>query len=438
MKIYKQLFLFFLPILIGTFVQQLYSTVDTIIVGRFVGTIALASVGGSVAIITEITISFFNGLASGAAVTIGQYYGENNKDKLYSSILNAYLLACIIGIILTVFGIIFTPYLLKIMNTPTEMFSGSCTYLKVYFSGILFILFYNIGSYALRAIGDSRHPLIYLLVCSFVNIILDLIFVCIFNLGIFGVSLATIIAQAISAFLIIHQLNKSLYDFNMRSLVCSLNFSILKKELLIGIPEALQACAYGFSNIIIQISVNSFGTHTIAAWGIYGKLDLIFWSVASALGITVTTFTSQSFGANKKSQIFKIIRINTILSYLICCPIILILFIFCKTFYQFFTINQDVILLATNMLRFLAPSYLISILLENLTGGLRGMGDVFFPTSFTFAGIFLIRLPWIILITQKYHTLNNLLISYPLAWGFTILLLIPYYLIKKKKFLNTF
>lgn len=435
MKIYKQLFLFFLPILIGTIVQQLYSTIDTIIVGQFVGKLALASIGGSVAIITEIVITFFNGLAGGASVVIAQAFGEENSTKLHSSILNAYLFSFIIGLFLSFFGFIFTPQLLISMNTPNKMLVGSILYLRVYFLGMIFILIYNMGASALRALGDSLHPFIYLLVCSVINIVLDLIFVCIFRLAIFGVAFATVIAQAISALLITYTLNKHVH-FLKRTHLLNLDYTILKREFIIGIPGALQACAYGISNIILQIAINSFGTNCIAAWAIYGKLDMIFWAVASALGTTVTTFVGQSYGANNKKQIFKIIRINTYLSYLLCGLILLILFIFCEPLYQLFTKDQKVISIATYMLRFLAPSYLISILLENLSGGLRGLGDVFYPTVFTFGSIFLIRLPWLLL-TNKYHTLSHLLISYPLAWAFTIILLIPYYFYRKKKFLHS-
>lgn len=435
MKIYKQLILFFIPVLIGTFVQQLYSTVDTIIVGRFVGTLALASIGGSVAIITEIVISFFNGLSGGASVVICQAYGENNINKLRSSIQNAYLFSFVFGIILTIFGFILAPHLLILMNTPSNMLIDSLLYLRVYFLGIVFILFYNMGASTLRALGDSLRPFIYLIICSCLNIVLDLLFVCIFKQGIFGVAFATVIAQAISAVLITYTLNKRLSFIENPFLI--VDRFILKRELSIGLPGALQACAYGISNIILQIVINSFGTNIIAGWAIYGKLDMIFWAVASALSTTVTTFVGQCYGANKKEQLYKVIRFNTFISYAFCGFILVILFVFCKPLYHLFTTDDKIISIATYMLRFLAPSYLISILLENLSGGLRGMGDVFYPTLFTFIGIFCIRLPWLFF-TNTYHSLTYLLISYPLAWGFTLLLLIPYYLIKKKKYINTF
>ena len=212
--------------------------------------------------------------------------------------------------------------------------------------------------------------------------------------------------------------------------------SVLKRELKIGIPGALQACAYGVTNVVIQASINSFGTDTAAGWAAYGKLDLIFWTVSSALGAAVTTFVGQNYGAGKWDRVYKSIRVNIGISYVFTGAIIFTLYAFCEPMYHMFTTDPKVIDIGVYMLRFLVPSYLLSILLENLDGVLRGVGDVLWPTIFTFGGLFLIRLPWVMILTPIYHKVEILLISYPIAWGGTLLFVIPYYFWKKKKCFN--
>lgn len=433
--IWKQLLIFFFPIMLGMLVQQLYTTVDTIIVGRFVGKEALASVGGPAAVLANIVVTFFNGLANGAAVIIAQYYGAKDREKLHTGLHTAYTFSIVVSVIVTTLGTLLTPWLLQIMNTPEDMMPSSTVYLRIYFMGIIFTLIYNMGSAIMRAAGDSRRPLIYLIVCSVMNIVLDMFMVIVLKMGIAGAAIATVISQCVSAVLVTYSLTRAYDAMKLKFSQLRMNMNMLRSELRIGIPGALQACAYGITNIIIQSVVNSFGTDTAAGWAAYGKLDMIFWTVASALGAAVTTFAGQNYGAKKMSRVYKSIRVNIGISYLFDGVILLVLFVFCEPLYHLFTTDANVISIGVYMLRFLVPSYLISILLENLTGGLRGMGDVFWPTVFTFAGLFLVRLPWILIVTAKYHKVEVLLTSYPLAWGATLICLIPYYFWRKKKHL---
>ena len=399
--IWKQLLIFFFPIMLGTLIQQLYTTVDTIIVGRFVGKAALASVGGPAAVLSTIVVTFFNGLANGAAVIIAQYYGAKDRKSLHVGIHTAYLFSVVISLIVSLTGTVLTPWLLKIMNTPQDMMTDSITYLRIYFMGILFTLVYNMGSAIMRAVGDSKRPLLYLLICCVMNIILDIIMVVGMKMGIAGAALATVISQCVSAVLVTWSLTRA-YD------------------------------------VVIQASVNSFGTDTAAGWAAYGKLDMIFWTVSSALGAAVTTFAGQNYGAGKMDRVYKSIRVNVVISYIFTGAIIIVLFAFCEPLYHMFTTDPKVIGIGVYMLRFLIPSYLLSVLLENLSGGLRGLGDVLWPTIFTFGGLFFVRLPWIIILTKIHHKVEILLISYPLAWGATLLCLIPYYFWRKKRRMSTY
>lgn len=431
--IWKQLLIFFFPIMLGTLIQQLYTTVDTIIVGRFVGKAALASVGGPAAVLANIVVTFFNGLANGAAVVIAQYYGAKDKERLHTGLHTAYLFSIVVSLAISVVGTVLTPWLLKIMNTPQDMMASSTTYLRIYFMGILFTLVYNMGAAIMRAVGDSKRPLLYLVVCCVMNIGLDIFMVVVLKMGIAGAALATVISQCVSALLVTYSLTKAYDTMKLKFRELRMEPGVLSRELKIGIPGALQACAYGVTNVVIQAAVNSFGTDTAAGWAAFGKLDLIFWTVSSALGAAVTTFVGQNYGAGKIDRVYKSIRVNIGISYIFTGAIILILYVFCKPMYHMFTTDPKVIEIGVYMLRALIPSYLLSILLENLDGGLRGVGDVLWPTLFTFGGLFLVRLPWVTILIPIYHKVEILLISYPIAWGGTLLFLIPYYFWKKKR-----
>ncbi len=434
--IWKQLLVFFFPIMLGTLVQQFYTTVDTMIVGRFVGKEALASVGGPAAVLATIVITFFNGLANGAAVIIAQYYGSKDAKSLGAGLHTAYAFSVVASLLISVVGVALTPWFLEVMNTPADMMDDSVVYLRIYFTGILFTLVYNMGAAIMRAVGDSRRPLIYLAVCSVMNIALDLVFVVVFHMGIAGAALATVFSQCVSACLVSRSLMHAYDRMRLELRRLRIQADVLKKELRIGIPGALQACAYGVTNIIIQSCINGFGTDTAAGWAAYGKLDIIFWTVSGAFGTAVTTFAGQNYGAGRMDRVYKSVRTNLALSLLIDGGILLLLYVACRPLYRMFTTDMAVIDIGVTMLRFLAPSYLLSIVLENLSSGLRGLGDVFWPTVFTFGGLFFVRLPWILVTTRAYHSTAALLASYPLAWGATLLFLVPYYFARKRAMLS--
>ena len=231
------------------------------------------------------------------------------------------------------------------------------------------------------------------------------------KMGIAGAALATVISQCVSAVLVTWSLTRAYDAMKLKFRELRMDARVLRKELKIGVPGALQACAYGVTNVVIQASVNSFGTDTAAGWAAYGKLDMIFWTVSSALGAAVTTFAGQELRARKDGQVYKSIRVNVVISYIFTGVIIVILFVFCEPLYHMFTTDPKVIGIGVYMLRFLIPSYLLSVLLENLSGGLRGLGDVLWPTIFTFGGLFFVRLPWIIILTKIHHKVEILLIS---------------------------
>lgn len=429
--IWKQLLIFFFPIVVGTLFQQLYNTVDAIIVGRFVGKQALASVGGSAAVLSNMVIGFFTGLSAGASVIISQFYGAKDSENVHKSLHTAYASSLIFGVLISVIGFILTPWLLTIMKTPGDIYQDSVLYLKIYFGGIIFTLIYNMGSSILRAIGDSRRPLYFLIVCCFLNIVLDIVFVVFLHMGIAGAAIATVISQAVSAFLVTYSLTAAYGIMKLKEI--KIHFQLFKSELKIGLPSGLQSCMYAITNIIIQASINSFGTDTAAAWAAYGKLDAIFWTVSGAFGIAVTTFAGQNYGAKRYDRVIKSTRVCLGMSLGVCSCLLAFLVAACRPLYHIFTTDENVINLGVYMLRLIAPSCILSVFVEILSSTLRSIGDVIVPTFIILGGVCFVRIPWVLFIVPITNKIFMLLLSYPLAWGMTLILLVPYYFYRRKK-----
>lgn len=434
--IWKQLLIFFFPIMVGTLFQQLYNTVDAIIVGRFVGKQALASVGGSAAVLTNFVIGFFTGLSAGATVIISQFYGAKNLKQLSKGLHTAYAFSITVSILISVIGWFSTPVLLHLLKTPADVIPDSILYLRIYFLGMIFTLTYNMGSSIMRAIGDSRRPLIYLVICCVINIILDILFVIVFHMGIAGAAIATVISQGVSAILVTRSLMKSYGILKLELQAIRFHGALLKSELKIGLPGGIQSFGYSISNIIIQAVINNFGTDTAAAWAAYGKLDAIFWTVCGSFGIAITTFSGQNFGARKFDRVKKSVRVCLAMALTVCGSLIVFLMIFCRPLYHIFTTDQAVVDIGVYMLRLITPSYVIFIFVEIFSGALRGIGDVLIPSTITLGGVLLVRLTWILFVTPMTGELSTLLYSYPLAWGATALLLIPYYFHRRKQALK--
>lgn len=434
--IWKQLLIFFFPIVVGTFFQQLYNTVDAIIVGRFVGKQALASVGGSAAVLSNLVIGFFTGLSAGATVVISQFCGAGDKKSLQDGLHTAYASSLLFGVIISIVGFFSASWMLEAMNTPREVLADSVVYLKIYFCGIIFTFVYNMGSSIMRAIGDSRRPLVYLIICCFVNIILDLLFVVGFHMGIAGAALATLISQGISAILVTKALVNSYQILKLNIRDIRLHRKLFQSEFKIGLPSGIQSCLYAITNIIIQTSVNGFGTDIAAAWAAFGKLDAIFWTILGAFGIAVTTFAGQNFGAKKYDRVKKSTRVCLLMALGTCACLLTFLSVFCRPLYHIFTTDQAVIDLGVWMLKLIIPSYIIFVFIEILSGALRGVGDVIIPTLITLGGVCLVRVPMALILTPITKNVSTLLYSYPVSWGATAILLIPYYFYQKKKRLS--
>jgi putative MATE family efflux protein len=431
--IWKQLLIFFFPIAFGSLFQQLYNVVDAAIVGRYVGKAALASVGGSSSVIIGQIVSFFAGLSAGATVVISQYWGAKDEENLSKSLHTAYAFACVGSIIIASAGLTLAPWMLRIMQTPEEIIAASTIYLRIFFFGIPAALIYNIGSGIMRAIGDSKRPLYVLILCSILNIVLDILFVVVFNMGIAGAALATILSQFVSAVVVTGALMHLYDNLKLKLHMIRFHLPILKRVLFIGLPGGIQACMYGLTNVIIQSAINSFGTDTAAAWAAYGKSDLIFWAVCNAFGISVCTFVGQNYGAEKMDRVYRSVRISLAMALGICSSIIVLLLLFSRPMLHLFTTDETVIEIGAYMMLCIIPSYIIYVIVEILSGALRGLGDVLVPTIVVLTGVCVFRLPWILLVTPLHPELLTVMMSYPIAWSATVLMLTPYYFYRKRK-----
>lgn len=412
-----QLLLFFFPILLGTFFQQLYNTVDTIIVGNFVGTnTALAAVGGATGQLVNLFVGFFIGLSSGCGVIISQYYGAKDHRAVSKSVHTALAFSLLSGVVIMVLGLALTNVSLRAMSLPEEIMPEASAYLRIFFLGMIPNLFYNMGAAVLRAIGDSKRPLYFLILSCLCNIVLDLIFVAYLRLGVSGAALATILSQLASAVMVLFVLLRTKSDVRLIPSQLRLELFWLKKMIYVGLPAGLQSTMYTVSNIIVQATINSFGTNTIAAVTAYGKMDVIFWMVINAFGIAITTFVGQNYGAGKTDRAFRGFRAALLLAAIGTLLLSGIIWLFGMNFLRFFTKDPDVLAICNRLIHFVVPFFITYIPIEICSGTLRGMGNSWMPMILTMLGVCVLRMFWIFLAVPLHRDILTLMTAYPISW----------------------
>ena len=411
--------LFFFPILFGTFFQQLYNAVDAIIVGQFVGKEALSAVGGGTGTFINLLVGFFVGVSSGATVVISQYYGARNKGMVHSAVHTAIAFSILAGLLIMVVGIATAPTVLHAMATPADVLEPALMYIRIYFCGIIGNMIYNVGTGILRAIGDSKRPMVFLIIGCFTNIILDVVFVVFLRWGVAGAALATIISQAVSAVLVLAVLMRTgdMHRLELRRI--RLEPRMFLSIIQIGLPAGLSSVMYSVSNLIIQSSVNSLGT---------------------AFGISLTTFVGQNYGAGKGDRVRKGMKVCLAMSAATTVFVSVMIYFFGIYFYNLFTTDAIVKEIGIDILRYLVPFYITYILIEILSGSLRGVGDCWMPTILCFMGICALRVIWITTAVPARRELHTILFSYPMTWSLTSVLYVIYFLffsklkvIKRKK-----
>lgn len=425
--IWQQLLIFFFPILLGTFFQQLYNTADAMIVGKYVGKQALAAVGGSTGNLINLIVGFFVGLASGATVIISQFFGARKEKDVSRTVHTALALAITGGVALTVIGYALSPALLKWMNTPEDVMGPAVTYIRIYFLGMVPSLIYNIGSGILRAVGDSRRPLFFLMAACMTNIVLDLMLVMGADMGVAGAALATILSQTVSAALVLVVLMRSHTAYHLTWRRLRFHGDLLGRIVQIGLPAGLQSVMYSISNVLIQAFVNNFGTDVSAAWSAWGRLDGFQWMILNAFGISITTFVGQNFGAMKFDRVKRGVKECLAMAFASAALCSVMLLLFGQNFFRLFASDEVVIARGMEILRLIAPFYVTYTCVEILSGAMRGAGETVIPTLFTLGGICALRLVWLLGFVSRNPTIPLTMVSYPMTWIITSCLFIFYY-----------
>lgn len=423
----RHLILFSLPLLAGNVFQQLYNLVDTWTVGNFVSNEAFSAVG-SVTPIVNMLIGAFIGLSSGAGVVISQFYGAHDDEKVHNAVHTAMLMTLILGVILTVLGELFIPLSLRMMDTPPEVVPESTAYLRIYFGGLMGLLIYNMGSGILRAVGDSKRPFYYLVVCAVVNIALDLLFVLKFHMGVGGVAWATIIAQAVSAVLVVIELMR--YDASIKLKIGDLKINppMLGKIVKIGIPAALQMAITAFSNIFVMGYINFFGADCMSGWTAYNKIDMLMFLPMQSIALASTTFVGQNLGSGQAERAKKGSRIALFLAMGITAVLLVPVMLFAPQLTAFFNSKPEVVEYGTMLLRYISPFYLLTCINQVYSGALRGAGDSTAPMIFMLCSFVLFRQCYLYVMAHYIsNTVLPIAMSYPAGWLVCSLITLVYY-----------
>lgn len=427
-----QIITFAIPLLLGNLFQMLYNTVDTLVVGNFVGKEALAAVGSTSSII-NVAVFFFNGFSIGAGVVISRFYGAHDTDALHTSIETTMAVTFLFGILFTVLGVPLVPQMLRFMSTPEDVFTSATTYLRIYFAGISGLLVYNMGSGILRAVGDAKHPLYFLILTSVLNIVLDLVFVIFLHLGIAGVAYATIISQFISAGLNLLLLVRSrdIYHFSFREM--TIHWPTLAQILAIGLPAGLQSMITSFSNVFVQSYINSFGSSCMAGWSCFNKLEQIILAAIQSIANAATTFISQNVGAKKDERARQGVKISLGLSLCVTTIIATTLFTFARAASSFFSPDASVISYAVLFMRMDVFFLLFNGINHVLAGCLRGQGDSKGPMVIMLTAFVAIRQLYLFIGTRLTGSVYIICFAYPVGWVSCCLLETGYYLLRRRK-----
>lgn len=414
-NITRHIISFALPLLIGNVFQQLYNTVDTWVVGNFVSNEAFSAVG-TVGPIINMLIGFFMGLSSGAGVVISQYYGARRYEEVQKTVHTAIIMTLVIGVVFTGVGITMIPYMLQLMKTPTEVIPESTAYLTIYFSGILGLMLYNIGAGILRAVGDSKRPFYFLVVCAVMNTILDLVFVLYFNMGVEGVALATILSQSVSALLVMITLMRSDSCIKLQIRSLKIHWSMLGKIFRVGIPAALQMAITSFSNIFVQSYINYFGADAMSGWTAYSKVDQLLFLPMQSIALASTTFVGQNLGRNQVDRAREGVRKALTIALASTAVMMVPVLAFSGPIVSFFNSKEEVIRYGTVLLRWLSPFYLLCCFNQIYSGALRGAGNSRAPMIIMLGSFVAFRQVYLFAMSRIWNEIIPIAMGYPAGW----------------------
>lgn len=425
-SISKLLFAFAVPLMLGNLFQQLYNTVDSLIVGNFVSKQALAAVGCTGPIINTL-IGLFSGLAAGASVVISQYYGAKDEEKLGKAVHTTVMLTLVTCVVLTVVGVWATPLMLELMDTPSDVILEAELYLRIYFGGVSGLLLYNIGSGILRAVGDSTRPLYFLIFSAVMNTVLDLFFVAVLEQGIAGAAIATIISQFVSAILVMLLLLRSKEPYRLAFSQLRMHKGMLRRICNIGIPSSLQMGITAFSNIFVMGYINHFESSCMAGWTAYNKLDALAMLPMQSLSLALTTFVGQNLGAGDLKRAKSGPKYGLIMGFIVTLMILVPMMVFAPPLTALFNDDKEVIEFGTLFVRLCSPFYVAFVINQVYSGALRGAGDTkntMYIMLFSFVAF---RQLYLFIVSRLGATAGVIALGYPMGWMMCSALLLIYY-----------
>lgn len=424
--IWKKILFFALPIFLGQVFQQLYNTIDSLIVGMFLGDEALAAVSSSGSLIFMM-VGFFNGVAMGAGVIIAKEFGARNYKGMRLAIHTDVALGLVAGVVLTIVGVCFTPTILQWLNTPADVFPQSVAYFRVYFYGAIFSVMYNIFVGILQAVGDSKHPLYYLILSSIINVVLDLVFVGVFHFGVASAALATVISQVISATLCLLQLLRSPDEYRLHIREIRFHGPSLSNIVRFGFPSGVQNSVIALANLVVQANINSFGQYAMAGCGAYSKIEGFVFLPITCFSQALSTFVGQNLGAKQYDRVKKGVRFGMICSVSAAEVIGITFFLFAPALIGLFSDSPEVLAFGVKQARVEALFYCLLALAHCIAGILRGAGKATVP-MFTMLGFWcLLRVTYITTALHFYPHIEVVFSAYPLTWATSCVVFLLYF-----------
>lgn len=426
-NILRHIIKFSVPLLLGNLLQQLYNMVDTWVVGNFVSDDAFSAVG-TVGPIMNLFISFFMGFSTGAGVVISQYFGAKRDDDVRRTVHTAMLATFILGAVLSVAGMLSVPLLLKLMNTPDEVLDEASIYLTIYFAGLMGLLVYNMGSGIMRSVGDSRRPFYFLAFSAITNTVLDLVFVLAFGMGVAGVAYATIIAQGLSALLVIFTLVKSKTCIALSFKKLRIHTDMLLKIVKIGFPAAIQLAITSFSNIFVQSYINFFGKAAMGGWTAYSKLDMLLFLPMQSVSLAITTFVGQNLGIGNTERAKRGVNLSLLVATATTVVLMIPVLIFAPHLVYFFNKEPEIIAYGTLFLHWLTPFYALCCINQIYAGALRGAGNSTAPMVIMLVSFVAFRQLYLFVVANFIsNTVIPIAMSYPAGWLLCSLITFLYY-----------
>lgn len=417
--LFGKILIFYIPLMLSGVLQLLFNAADIVVVGRYAEGGSLAAVGSTSSLI-NLLVNIFIGLSVGANVLVARFYGAGKQKELSEMVHTAVLTSLISGCVLIVLGIGASGPALRLMGTPEDVIGRSILYMRIYFVGMPFMMAYNFGSAILRAVGDTRRPLYYLLAAGIINVALNLIFVIVFKIGVAGVAIATVISQGISAALVLRCLamTESVYKLDFKQL--RIVPDKLVKMLQIGLPAGLQGSLFSVSNVLIQSSVNSFGSIAMSGNTAASNIEGFVYTAMNAFHQTAISFTGQNYGAHKIKRIGRILLICQVSVILVGLILGNAAYFFSDTLLQLYAPDdREVIAFGVLRLSIICTTYCLCGMMDVMVGALRGMGHSIMPMLVSLTGACLFRIVWIYTVFQSYRTLKCLYFSYPISWALT-------------------